>query len=87
MTIDDIDVFEVHDCFTSLVYAAISDFGLTEPGKEYEAVKSEPISFAGFKSINSLGELIGCDHPVGVLGVGMLLYLYKQVTGDTELRT
>ena len=38
LTVDDIDVFETHDCFTSSEYAAISCFGLTEPGKEYEAV-------------------------------------------------
>lgn len=33
LTVDDIDVFETHDCFTSFEYAAISAFGLTEPGR------------------------------------------------------
>ena len=35
LTVEDIDFFETHDCFTSSEYAAISAFGLTEPGKEY----------------------------------------------------
>lgn len=78
---EDIDVFETHDCFTSSEYAAISAFGLTEAGKEYEAVESGLISFDGDKPINPSGGLIGAGHPVGASGVRMLLDLYKQVTG------
>jgi len=81
LTVDDIDVFETHDCFTSSEYAAISAFGLTEPGKEYEAVESGLIAFNGKKPINPSGGLIGCGHPVGASGARMLLDLYKQVTG------
>lgn len=81
LTVDDIDVFETHDCFTSSEYAAISAFGLTEPGKEYEAVESGLIAFDGEKPINPSGGLIGCGHPVGASGARMLLDLYKQVTG------
>ncbi len=81
LTVDDIDVFETHDCFTSSEYAAISAFGLTEPGKEYEAIESGQISFSGSKPINPSGGLIGCGHPVGASGARMLLDLYKQVTG------
>ena len=66
LTVDEIDVFEIYDCFASSKYAAISAFGLTEPGKEYKAVESG---------------LIGCGHPVGASGVKMFLDLYKQVTG------
>ena len=82
LTVDDIDVFETHDCFTSSEYAAISAFGLTEPGKEYEAIESGVISFDGNKPINPSGGLIGCGHPVGASGARMLLDLYKQVTGS-----
>jgi len=81
LTVDDIDVFETHDCFTSSEYAAISAFGLTEPGKEYEAVESGLISFEGKKPINPSGGLIGCGHPVGASGVRMFLDLYKQIKG------
>lgn len=81
LTVDSIDVFETHDCFTSSEYAAISAFGLTEPGKEYEAVESGMIAFDGKKPINPSGGLIGCGHPVGASGARMLLDIYKQVMG------
>ena len=81
LAVEDIDVFETHDCFTSSEYAAISSFGLTEPGREYEAIESGLIAFGGDKPINPSGGLIGCGHPVGATGVRMLLDLYKQVTG------
>lgn len=81
LSVDDIDVFETHDCFTSSEYAAISAFGLTEPGKEYEAIESGLIAFDGKKPINPSGGLIGCGHPVGASGARMFLDLYKQVTG------
>jgi len=81
LSVDDIDVFETHDCFTSSEYAAISAFGITEPGKEYEAVENGVIAFDGDKPINPSGGLIGCGHPVGASGARMFLDLYKQVTG------
>lgn len=82
LSVDDIDVFETHDCFTSSEYAAISAFGITEPGKEYEAVEAGTIAFDGEKPINPSGGLIGCGHPVGASGARMLLDLYKQVSGS-----
>lgn len=79
LTVDDIDFFETHDCFTSSEYAAISSFGITKPGKEYEAIESGRIAFDGDKPINPSGGLIGCGHPVGASGARMLLDLYKQI--------
>lgn len=81
LTVDDIDVFETHDCFTSSEYEAIAAFGLTEPGKNYEAVESGLIAFDGKKPINPSGGLIGCGHPVGASGARMMLDLYRQITG------
>lgn len=77
LDVSDIDVFETHDCFTSSEYAAISAFGLTEPGKEYVAIEDGTVA----KKINPSGGLIGCGHPVGASGARMMLDLYKQVTG------
>lgn len=76
----DIDFFETHDCFTSSEYAAISAFGLTPPGREYEAIEEGRIAFDGDSPINLSGGLIGCGHPVGASGVRMFLDLYKQVS-------
>lgn len=80
LTIKDIDVFETHDCFTSSEYIAISAFGITEPGREYEAIEDGTISFNGSKPINPSGGLIGCGHPVGASGARMFLDCYKQVS-------
>lgn len=80
LTVDDIDVFETHDCFTSSEYVAVSSFGITEPGKEYQAILDGVTAFNGAKPINPSGGLIGCGHPVGASGVRMLLDLTKQVT-------
>ena len=84
LTVDDMDFFETHDCFTSSEFVAISAFGITEPGKECEAIENDIISFYGSKPINPSGGLIGCGHPVGATGVRMFLDLYKQVTGQAE---
>lgn len=84
LTVNDIDVFETHDCFTSSEYLAISAFGITPPGKEYEAVENGVISFGGSKPINPSGGLIGCGHPVGASGARMFLDCYKQVSGKAN---
>ena len=81
LTIDDINVFETHDCFTSSEYVAISAFGITEPGEEWNAVEDGTIAFDGAKPINPSGGLIGCGHPVGASGARMFLDIYKQVAG------
>jgi acetyl-CoA C-acetyltransferase len=83
-----IDVFETHDCFTSSEYAAISAFGISEPGKEHIAIEKGLIDFDGDKPVNPSGGLIGAGHPVGASGVRMMLDLYKQVTdtaGDYQV--
>jgi acetyl-CoA C-acetyltransferase len=84
LTVNDIDFFETHDCFTSSEYAAISAFGITKVGEEYKAIEDGTISRDGLKPINLSGGLIGCGHPVGASGVRMLLDLYKQVSGKAE---
>lgn len=88
LSVEDIGFFETHDCFTSSEYMAISCFGLTEPGKEYEAIESGLIEFSGKQPINPSGGLIGGGHPVGASGVRMLLDLYKQLSntaGDYQV--
>ncbi len=81
LTVDDMDFFETHDCFTSSEFAAISAFGICEPGKECEAVENGVIAFGGSKPVNPSGGLIGCGHPVGASGARMFVDLYKQVAG------
>lgn len=84
LTAEDIDVFETHDCFTSSEYLSISAFGMTKPGREFEAIEEGTIEIGGGKPINPSGGLIGIGHPVGATGVRMMLDLYKQVTGNAQ---
>lgn len=82
LDIDQIDVIETHDCFTSSEYAAISAFGITGPGDEYKAIEDGTIDRTGKKPINPSGGLIGAGHPVGASGVRMALDIHKQVTNQ-----
>lgn len=84
LSVNDINIFETHDCFTSSEYAAISAFGITQPGEEYKAVIEGTIAFNGNKPINPSGGLIGCGHPVGASGARMFLDIFKQVKGTAE---
>ena len=59
---------------------AIDHFGLTQPGKSWQAIEEGVIEMDGQLPINPSGGLIGCGHPVGGTGVRQLLDAYRQVT-------
>ncbi len=82
VTIDDINVIELHDCFSINEYVSIGNFGITEPGKEYTAVEDGLTKIGGKIPINPSGGLIGSGHPVGASGARMLLDIFKQVTAQ-----
>ncbi|MEM9454285.1 MAG: acetyl-CoA acetyltransferase [Myxococcota bacterium] len=79
---EDLDVIELHDCFTISEYVMLSAFGLTEPGREYEAIEQGRITSDGPMPVNPSGGLLGAGHPVGASGVRMAYDLFKQVTGQ-----
>ena len=79
--LDDVDGFEVHDCFTPSEYLAIDHIGLTEPGESWKAIENGEIAIGGRLPINPSGGLIGGGHPVGASGVRMLLDATRQVSG------
>ncbi len=81
VTLDDVDGFEVHDCFTPSEYLAIDHIGLTGPGESWKAIENNEIEIGGRLPINPSGGLIGGGHPVGATGVRMLLDAAKQVSG------
>ena len=80
VTLDDIDGFEVHDCFTPSEYLAIDHIGLTDPGESWKAIENGEIEIGGRLPINPSGGLIGGGHPVGASGVRMLLDAARQVS-------
>mgnify|MGYP000920098190 CR=1 FL=1 len=88
VTLDDVDGFEVHDCFTPSEYLAIDHIGLTGPGESWKAIENNEIAIGGRLPINPSGGLIGVGHPVGASGVRMLLDAAKQVSdsaGDYQV--
>jgi acetyl-CoA C-acetyltransferase len=80
VTLDDVDGFEVHDCFTPSEYLAIDHIGLTGPGESWKAIENNEIELGGGLPINPSGGLIGGGHPVGASGVRMLVDAAKQVS-------
>ena len=82
VTLDDVDGFEVHDCFTPSEYLAIDHIGLTGPGESWKAIENNEIEIGGRLPINPSGGLIGGGHPVGASGVRMLLDAAKQVSAS-----
>ena len=88
VTLDDVDGFEVHDCFTPSEYLAIDHIGLTGPGESWKAIENGEIEIGGRLPINPGGGLIGGGHPVGATGVRMLLDAARQVSntaGDYQV--
>jgi acetyl-CoA C-acetyltransferase len=81
VTLEGLDGFEVHDCFTPSEYLAIDHIGLTGPGESWKAIENNEIEIGGRLPINPSGGLIGGGHPVGASGVRMLVDAAKQVSG------
>lgn len=78
--VDDVDLVETHDCFTSSEYMAIDHLGITPPGESWRAIESGELEIGGRIPVNPSGGLIGGGHPVGATGVRMLLDCHRQVT-------
>lgn len=88
MGVGDIDMMEVHDCFTIaelLIYEAI---GLTEKGKGREAIMDGWTYKDGKLPINPSGGLKSKGHPIGATGVSMHVMAAMQakgVAGDIQI--
>lgn len=80
-SVDQLDGIETHDCFTPSEYMAIDHFGITEPGRAWEAIERGDLERSGRIPVNPSGGLIGVGHPVGATGVRMLVDAAHQVTG------
>ncbi len=78
---DDIDVAEVHDCFTIAEIVACEDLGFFEPGNAYRQAELGVTTRDGAKPINTSGGLKAKGHPVGASGVGQAVEIFKQLRG------
>jgi len=80
--IDDIDFFEVHDCFTIAEVAASEDLGLFKRGTGAKAATDGKTRLGGERVINPSGGLKAKGHPVGATGVGQVVEVYEQLLGE-----
>jgi len=84
----DIDIAEVHDCFTIAEIMALEDLGFYEKGNAARAIYQGEVTFGTSKRlvVNSSGGLKGCGHPVGATGVKQVVEIYDQLIGRADKR-
>ena len=87
ITAKDVDFAEVHDCFTIAEIIDTEDLGFFEKGKGVEAVRDDQTSLNGKIPINPSGGLKSKGHPIGATGVGQVVEVYDQLTGNAGERT
>jgi len=80
----DMQIAEVHDCFTIAEVIALEDLGFYEKGKAVEAIKNGETKRDGAKPINTSGGLKSKGHPVGATGAAMVVEIFKQMRGIAE---
>ena len=83
---EDIQIAEVHDCFSIAEIIHIEDLGFFEPGQGYKAVEEGLTRLDGPKPINTSGGLKCKGHPVGATGTGQMLEIWKQLRGEAGER-
>jgi acetyl-CoA C-acetyltransferase len=78
---DDIDIAEVHDCFTIAEILAMEDLGFYKKGEAAHAIAREETMIGKAKKlvVNSSGGLKGCGHPVGATGIKQVVELVDQL--------
>ncbi|MBI5015909.1 MAG: thiolase domain-containing protein [Deltaproteobacteria bacterium] len=80
----DVDVAEVHDCFTIAEIVDTEDIGFFERGRGGPAVEEGLTRVDGRIPINPSGGLLSKGHPVGATGLGQIYELVKQLRGEHE---
>lgn len=75
----EIDIAEVHDCFTITELVIYEDFGFSQPGKAKEDIDAGFFELTGGLPINTDGGLKCFGHPVGASGLRMTYEIYKQL--------
>ncbi len=86
ITADDVDLAEVHDCFTIAEIVASEDLGFFAPGEGARAVDEGRTALDGDRPINTSGGLKSKGHPVGASGVGQVVEIYHQLRGEAGER-
>jgi acetyl-CoA C-acetyltransferase len=88
VTAGDIDVAEVHDCFTIAEMMAYEDLGFAAPGEGKELIKSKETYKEGSIPVNVDGGLLSKGHPIGATGGSQIRTIVRQLrdeAGDIQV--
>jgi acetyl-CoA C-acetyltransferase len=78
----DVEVAEVHDCFTIAEVLALESLGFYEPGEAIGAARRGETTATGERPINLSGGLKAKGHPVGATGAAQIAELTALLRGD-----
>jgi len=82
----DIDVCEVHDCFTIAEIIVLEELGFCEKGKGGTMAESGATYIGGKIPVNTSGGLKSKGHPVGATGAAQIYEITKQLRGENGER-
>lgn len=83
---EDIDLAEIHDCFTIAEICVIEALGFVEKGAGGKAAESGMTALGGKVPVNTSGGLKAKGHPVGATGVAQIAEVVKQLRGEADKR-
>jgi len=84
--IKDVDLCEVHDCFTIAELVVIESLGLVKRGEGGKATLAGRTARDGDIPVNTSGGLKAKGHPVGATGVAQVMEVVKQLRGEAGSR-
>jgi len=84
VTPGDIDVAEVHDCFTIAELMAYEDLGFAKPGEGKELIKGKKTYKEGSIPVNVDGGLLSKGHPIGATGGSQIRTIVLQLRGEAR---
>jgi acetyl-CoA C-acetyltransferase len=83
----DIDVAEIHDCFSISEAIAVEDLGFSKKGEGAKDIAQEKMTlFKGKIICNPSGGLKACGHPVGATGIKQIVEITEQLRGTAGKR-
>jgi len=82
----DIDLAEVHDCYTIAEICAIEDLGFVEKGQGGKAIENKITTLDGILPINTSGGLKAKGHPIGATGVAQIVEIALQLREEADKR-
>jgi len=79
---EDIDVAEVHDCFTISEILAYEDLGFAKPGEGIKLLEDKETYLGGRIPVNVDGGLLSKGHPIGATGGSQVRTIFRQLRGE-----